>query len=177
MGRINRHQPVKLITSLFFKEEEIFKDSKKTLIRRFGVTDFESRSIPFTHTDYYEKEFGRHLARRFLSFKRLIRPEELPGIKVFTNKIESKSSKEACRRINIDPGYINLAKLVLATAKDYGHRTYLGKGIFAEVTLFYREGSFRPWEWTYPDYKTPESIGIFNRIRATYAQQSCTLRT
>lgn len=139
--------------------------------RRFGKIDSESQSLPFIHTAYYEKEFGKNLKRKFTSFQKLILPHDLPEIKIISNKIEKKMAKGISRIINIDPGYLDLSKLILASTKDYKHRIYLTKGIYAEVTLFYRDKTFHPWEWTYPDYKTGEYIEIFNRIRQIYAEQ------
>ncbi|MBU3958775.1 MAG: DUF4416 family protein, partial [Candidatus Omnitrophica bacterium] len=98
-------------------------------------------------------------------------PHTLAKIKIITNQIEKKLSSAESRRINIDPGYLTLAKLILATTKDYRHRIYLRKGIYAEVTLSYQGKTFCPWEWTFADYKTVEYIDIFNRIRELYAQQ------
>lgn len=189
MGKIKRHRPVnpalsvtkrgsiirkggvKLIIGFIFKEEGILNKTRFLLERQFGKIDFESQTLPFTHTDYYEKEFGRNLKRKFISFKKLILPQNLPKIKIITNIIEKKLSTQGSRTINIDPGYLDLAKLVLASTKDYKHRIYLNQLIYAEVTLFYENKSFRPWEWTYPDYKTPEYIAIFNQIRNIYTQQ------
>lgn len=190
MGRIKRPSPTKLIIGFIFKEEAIVNKSKVLLKKRFGKIDFESTSLPFCHTDYYKNEFGTSLKRKFISFEKLTLPEDLPRIKIATNKIEKRLSKlskrppssrlrraslrsfsEGGRLINIDPGYLDLAKLVLATTKDYKHRIYLNCGIYAEVTLFHEKGSFRPWEWTYPDYKTSDYIDIFNRIRQIYCRQ------
>lgn len=139
--------------------------------RRFGKIDFESPALPFIHTAYYEKEFGKNLKRKFIAFQKLILPHNLHKIKIITNKIEKKMAKGISRVINIDPGYLDLSKLILASTKDYKHRIYLTKGIYAEVTFFYQDKTFRPWEWTYPDYKTSEYIEIFNRIRQIYAEQ------
>ena len=75
------------------------------------------------------------------------------------------------RRINLDPGYVSASKMVLASTKDHAHRIYLGKGIFAEITLRYYQKTFQPWEWTYPDYRTQEYIDLFNQIRKIYMQQ------
>jgi hypothetical protein len=171
MGRIKLHQPVKLIAGFIFKEEEAFSRAKIVLRKKFGEIDFESQTLPFDHTDYYRKEFGRDLKRKFVSFKHLIPPQDLPKIKIATNKIEEKLSDGGSRLINIDPGYLDLAKLVLASTKDYKHRIYLDRGIYSEITLFYQEETFKPWEWTYPDYKTAEYIAIFNQIRNIYAGQ------
>lgn len=171
MGTIKKHPPVKLIIGFIFKEENIIDKAKSLLEERFGKIDFISQTLPFRHTDYYENEFGKNLFRKFISFKKLIQPSILPKIKIITNRIEKKLSSHTRRQINIDPGYLGLAKLVLATTKDYKHRIYLNQGIYAEITLFYQDKTFKSWEWTYPDYKTPEYIAIFNRIRDIYAEQ------
>lgn len=171
MGVIKSIEPVKLIIGFIFKEEKIFNKAKVALEKQFGIPDFESQRLVFNHTDYYEKELGIGLRRKFISFRKLIRPDKLSKIKIATNKIEDKFSKGKARLINIDPGYLDLAKLVLASTKDFKHRIYLSKGIFAEITLFYQNKSFQTWEWTYPDYRTNEYIGIFNYIRGIYARQ------
>lgn len=171
MGRIRKQQRVKLIIGFIAKEQEIFNRAKDILKKKFGGIDYESQVLPFTHTNYYDKEFGKGLKRNFISFQKLILPQALPKIKIITNSIEKKLSYADSRLINIDPGYLDLSKLILASTKDYKHRIYLNYGIYAEVTIFYQDKTFKPWEWTYPDYKTPEYITIFNQIREIYAQQ------
>jgi len=98
----------------------------------------------------------------------LIKREELVGIKIFTNELEKVFSVEGKRRVNIDPGYVAHEHLILATGKAYYHRPYLGGGVYADLTLVYREGEFKPMEWTYPDYRTEEMRSIFKKIRAKY---------
>ncbi|MCX5707713.1 MAG: DUF4416 family protein [Candidatus Omnitrophica bacterium] len=171
MGKIVSPNPVKLVIGLIFKDEEFLKKAEGILRRHFGSTDYASPVIPFSYTDYYREEFGVGLKRKFLCFTKLVPSERLAAIKVLTNKIETKLSQKNSRKINIDPGYLTMAKLVLASTKDYSHRIYLDKGIFAEVTLVYQKNSFQPREWTYPDYRTPEYIRIFLEIRKLYAQQ------
>jgi hypothetical protein len=177
MGKIYPQKPVKLIIGFIFKDETVFSKALVRLAKRFGKIDFESALLPFTYTSYYEKEMGTGLSRKFVSFKKLIPPEKLAEIKLITNRLEQRLASGNNRLINIDPGYIDLAKLVLATTKDFRHRVFLGRGIYAEVTLFYTkktqdpQSGFTHWDWTYPDYRTPEYIGIFNRIREIYAQQ------
>lgn len=160
-----------MIAGFIFKDESILAETEKRLIKKFGKFDFESRILEFTYTDYYEKEFGKNLKRKFISFDDLIAPDKLASIKTLTNRIESKLSAGNNRRINIDPGYIELSKLVIATTKDYSHRIYLTQGIYAEITLSYRNKSFQYRDWTYPDYKSPEYIAIFNHLREIYARQ------
>jgi hypothetical protein len=171
MIAVSRENAVKLFAGLIFAGEEAYLKSKQLLEKRFGHSDLESQTLPFNHTQYYQKEFGTNLKRKFLSFKQLVEAEELSRIKLITNRIEAGLSWQGRRRINIDPGILTLAKVVLATTKDHKHRIYLAGGIYAEVTLYYQNKSFQPWEWTYPDYKTPEYIRIFNQIRDIYSNQ------
>ncbi len=166
-----KHPKTKLITGFIFKDERILCETIKILCKYFGKTDFESEIIDFNFTSYYQKEIGTNLKRKFISFGKLIDPARLADIKILTNRIEDKFSVKANRRINIDPGYIDSAKLVLASTKDFTHRIYLNKGIYAEITLFYQGNSFKSWDLTYPDYRTDKYIEIFNHLRQIYAQQ------
>lgn len=171
MGEIQKTLPVKLIFGFIFKDEDYFIKATKIISARFGPIEFISPAINFIHTDYYQNEFGLGLKRKFISLKDLIDPVKLPQIKLFSNKIEKKFSRNNQRLINIDPGYMELAKLVLASTKNFAHRIYLNHGIFAEITLTFKDGSFQELSWTYPDYRTKEYIEMFNNIRNTYAQQ------
>ncbi len=172
MGKTKPHLPVKLIIGLIFNQEQILKKTLSLLIKKFGQPDYQSRILDFTYTDYYQPEFGQNLKKKIISFKKLIPPEKLAQIKTITNKIEQKFKTGHNRNINIDPGYLNLAKLVLATTKDFAHRIYLGKGIYAEITLTYKGKTYCSHDWTYPDYRTQEYIEIFNNIRNIYCQQT-----
>jgi len=171
--------PVKLIASVFTARGELLEEAKARLSQEFGPIDYQSELLPFDHTTYYAAEFGEKLKRRFVAFAELVRPEKLAEIKLLTNVLElvlsgAKGTEwvvEGKRRINIDPGYVSHSKLVLATTKDHGHRVYLGQGIYAEVTLHFRGGTFQPWPWTYPDYASPPLIAIFNHIRGLYVKQ------
>jgi hypothetical protein len=173
MGRITKPQPVKLIIGFITADLEVMKQAEALLEKHFGQIDYASNILDFDKTDYYQEEMGPDLKRKFFSFQKLIQPETLPEIKLYTNKIEEQfSATDGRRKINIDPGYITAAKLVLATTKDYQHRLYLGEGIFGEVTLRFKDGSFRSWEWTYPDYKTEQYIAVFNQIRNICVKQT-----
>lgn len=171
MGQIKSREPVKLIVGFIFREEPILRKAIGILEKKFGKIDFESRAISFKYTGYYEKELGDSLSRKFASFSGLTLPENLAKIKTLTNRIEKKLSAKGSRRINIDPGYLNLSKLVLASTKDFSHRIYLNRGIYSEITLMFRDKTFQSLDWTYPDYRTPEYIDIFNKIREIYSQQ------
>jgi hypothetical protein len=160
---------VKLVIGFIYKDEAIFIKAKEKLRKKFGKIDFESADIDFNYTDYYEAEMGKGLRRRLISFTKLIPIQDLYRIKLYADRLETKFLTFKCRQVNIDPGYMDLAKLVLATTKDYAHRIFLRKGIFAEITLSFRGDSFSANAWTYPDYCSKEYIDIFNQIRKLYA--------
>jgi hypothetical protein len=182
MGEAREHKPVKLVVGMFTNRLGLFGEAAQALAERFGPVDYASPILTFDKTDYYEDECGKDLKRQFYSFKELIKADELPEVKIFTNSLEwkltphpaqgaTRSEKIGKRSINLDPGYITPAKLVLATTKDYQHRIYYRKGIYGEVTLRFKDGSFIPCEWTYFDYRTKEYIEILNYIRSVYMEQ------
>ena len=162
---------VKLIIGFIYANESYYVKAKKYLINKYGPLDFESTKIDFNFTNYYEQEMGKPLTRRFVSFKNLIDPSKIVEIKLFCLKLEKKLSRKKKRLVNIDPGYLNNAKFILSTTKDFSHRIYLGKGIFAEVTLYYQNKEFRNLPWTYPDFRTNKYKNILASIRNTYRNQ------
>lgn len=171
MGSTLRILPSKLIIGLIFSEADQLAKTESLLEKKFGAIDYKSTLIPFTWTSYYQKELGGPLFRKFVSFKKLIHCGDLARIKAWTNELEKKLILNKKRTINIDPGYVSLSKLVLATTKNFTHRIYLDNGIFAEVTLYYKKDRFESGPWTYPDFKTPEYLLVFNAIRSIYHDQ------
>jgi hypothetical protein len=125
--------------------------------------------LAFDYTDYYEPEMGRGLFRRVIAFKQLIAQDQLADIKLQTNAVEFRYSRKGKRRVNIDPGYLLRERFVLATGKNYSHRIYVGQGIYADLTLIYREGRYRPLDWTYPDYAADELRNFLTAVRRKYA--------
>jgi hypothetical protein len=137
----------------------------------FGEIDFVSERFPFHFTDYYREEMGGPLFRHFITFERLISRVLLSEIKQTTNRFERQfANGEGNRRLNIDPGYLCLEHVILATTKGYTHRPYLKDGIYADLTLVYRKKSYQPLEWTYPDYRQTEVIELFNQFRMKYLE-------
>jgi hypothetical protein len=162
---------VKLISSLFSSEQELIDKVISRMEEKFGPTDRLSPLLLFDRTRYYEREMGWPLYRRFVSFVNLIRPEAIADIKRDTNMMEMGYLMDGNRRVNIDPGYITLERLVLATGKNYTHRIYLSRGIYADLTLVFHKGCFRPLAWTYRDYSDPVSLDFFNNEREEYKRQ------
>ena len=175
MGAMRPAAYVKLIVGLLSGDPDLLRRARQRLHRRFGEIDFESPRWPFDHTDYYAAEMGPDLQRWFLAFDALIRPDALVEIKQFTNDLEAEIADETlrvvARPVNLDPGYLHLGKLVLASTKDRAHRIYLGGGIYAEVCLHYRDGQWCSYPWTYPDYQRPEYHEFFTVVRNRLMQQ------
>ena len=140
-----------------------------TLLRQVGHSAHRSPIVPFTQTTYYEREMGAELMRSYIAFEPLRHMDELAAAKHTTNEIEQRWVHSGDQRqVNLDPGYVDLAKVVLATTKDYTHRLYIGRNMYAEITLRYQRKSFEPWEWTYPDYREPTALSFFNQLREVY---------
>ena len=171
MGRIGVPKPVKLIMSLISSNDRLLNQVIEVLGERYGEVDFTSDILPFDFTDYYTAEMGEGLFRRLITFAHLIPRESLVKIKRQTNEIEEQFAIEGKRRINIDPGYICAEHLILATTKGYTHRPYLGEGIHADLTLIYRKGTFKPLDWTYPDYASSQVREILQGVRKRYVQE------
>lgn len=149
-------------------------EAETALGAAFGSFDLKSRTFPFSFTDYYKAEMGPHLYRRFVASRIPIPQETLPEIKHRTIGIEKQFSLSEegryRRRINLDPGYLTPAKIVLASTKDYAHRIYLGQGIFGDLHLKYEQGAYQPLPWTYPDYQTQEALTFFAELRQIFLQ-------
>ena len=175
MGAITTPQPVKAIVGVLTTDPCLLPPAYAALGQRFGPIDFTSELLPFTSTTYYEAEMGPNIQRQFISFENLIDAGTLADMKLFTNTVEQtyvlKKLDGNARRVNLDAGYLCLAKLVLASTKDHAHRIYLRDGIYAEITLRFYRKTFQPWEWSYPDYRLPAYIAIFNQIREIYRNQ------
>ncbi len=173
MGTIIEQFPVKAIIGVLTAAPSILPAVYHQLTDNFGNIDYTSELLPFTSTNYYEAEMGKNIHRQFISFENLIDPGTLAHKKLYTNQVEQTYLAEDTtrRRVNLDVGYICLAKLVLASTKDHAHRIYLRDGVYAEITLRYYQKTFQPWEWTYPDYRLPTYIKIFNHIRTIYREQ------
>ena len=166
--------PAKLICGIMAGEESIFQNVEARLFRLFGFVDLESPIFSFNMTDYYEKQMGINLKRKFISFKKLIQPEELSRIKLVTNELEDglrDDFRASHRVVNIDPGYILASALIMATAKDFAHRVPLQQGIYAHLEFLFGKDEVRPLAWTYPDYINTGYQRFFLEVRRIYLSQ------
>ncbi|MFH1836797.1 MAG: DUF4416 family protein [Candidatus Omnitrophota bacterium] len=171
MGKICVQAPVKLVTSIIFNDEKAAEEAEKKLCKLFGKKEALEKVLPFDLTDYYSKEMGKDLKRKLICFEKLAEKEGIYDIKIRTNRIEDLFSQNGKRKVNIDPGYVTEAKLVLLTTKDYTHRIHIGRGIFAESTLCFKDGAFGSWSWSYPDYASEAMRDYFKEVRTLYVKQ------
>jgi len=175
MGENHFFQKEKLVLGALYSSDMGDKERAETedlFQSAWGPWDYRSDDISFNFTDYYEEEMGPNLLRRFYSFQQLRSPEELAAIKVFTNSWESERFfPGGGRRVNLDPGFLSLGRLMLATTKNRAHRIPLSQGIYAEVTLMYQGKAFQALPWTYPDFRDPGYQEILLEIRRLYREQ------
>ena len=170
-------EPVKLITGFIYASEEALVSVLEKMESVHGPVEFESEHFAFTHTDYYDREMGPELRRCFISFESPIAPDMLREYKLAAVALEKKYlNADGGRMVNIDPGLIGLANLVLASTKAFAHRVYIGKGIYAEVSMIYEDREFTPLRWTYPDYRQEEAMRFFLQVRERLKEQIGLLR-
>ena len=178
MGAIRNLIPVQLFVGVLVSDAKFISEIETRLAAAYGPIDHRSPIIPFTFTTYYTKEMGQSIDRLFLSFERLIEPDQLPEIKRQTNQFEEElapllrtPSTTVKRPVNLDPGYIEQAKVILASTKNFYHRIYLGHGIFGEVTMHFRNNTYQFFPWTYPDYQSKDYQEFFLRMRQIFRVQ------
>jgi hypothetical protein len=171
MGTICTLKKVKLFCGIISSSAKIEQRSLAALEKKFGEIDLTSAIIPFDFSDYYNPEMGNNLKRFWISFKKLITATDIAGIKIFTNSTENSFAVNNKRCINIDPGYITPANVILATTKNYSHRIYLSGGIYGEVTVIYKKAEVAKLPWSYPDYLSNPATEFLLKARKTLIKQ------
>ena len=175
MWKLNEPEPAKLIVGILASNYQCLHTAADVLTSKLGSADFTSEVWTFDKTDYYKDQTGTRILRQFLSIEKLIDPGKLAKIKLQTNKLEEKLAKALGiplpRPVNLDPGIIEPSKLVLATTKNYSHRIYIGKKMYAEITLNYDKGCWRPLDHTYPDYRQQCYFDFFEKVRTRLLEQ------
>jgi hypothetical protein len=175
MGIPREPKPAKYFVALLSSGLDHLTRAENDLVSAIGAIDSRSETWPWAVSLFYEKEMGPKLLRRFVSFEPLLSPEKLADVKLATQQVEEKNRgtmmRPYGRRVNLDPGYIEAGKLVLASTKNASQRIYLRSGIYAEATLLYYEGGFHGCSYTYPDYLWPETLAFLTRLRVIYLQQ------
>ena len=178
MGEIRAPLPVKFFTGLLTSVPEIMPQAEEKLVAHFGAVDLRSRQFIFDKTHYYDEEMGNPIYRYFLGFEKLVDPSTIAAAKIKTNDLESAFASQYTglqRPINLDPGYLEQSKIVLASTKNFFHRILVADGIYAEVTLHFQDGVWRTFPWTFPDYKSDHYHEFFTSMRNRYRDQLAAL--
>ena len=177
MGAVYEFEKEKLIIGVIYHEKEILDQAMEILIKEFGEIEDMSEEFSFSKefSTYYDDEIGGEGLRRIYSFKELIDPARQAEIKTRTNEIEAEFSLEGNRQINLDPGFINHGRLLLATTKETGFRIPLKDGIYTELTLFWARGGWQKLPWTYRDYQSSLVQKFITKVRASYLAQRRTM--
>ncbi len=162
---------VKLIIAVLYADQEACETTRASLVQLFGEIDFTSKVFPFDITDYYAEEMGQPLFRIFYGFQHLIDPGTLATIKLTTNQLEAQFSTDGKRRVNLDPGYLDTDKFILASAKQNAQKIYLAHGIWADPTLRYEKGKYHPYPWSFPDFRSGRYQSTFMRLRDIFKKQ------
>jgi hypothetical protein len=168
-------KPGKLVIGLLLHHRSLLPAVVADLKARCGPIDMISPWFRFDFTDYYHDEMGAPLYRRILIFRDLLPQDQLAEIKLKTNGVEERYTQDTKRQVNIDPGYLLYERFVLATGKNFTHRIYIGKRIYADLTLIYQKGDFQTLPWTYPDYADRQMRSFLLGVRQKYASDLKTL--
>ncbi len=174
MGAIHEFEPEKLIIGVIYNDKEVFDSAMSMIFEEFGDSDGMCEEFSFSDefSDYYDSELGGKGIRRIYSFERLVDPSRQAEIKEFTNEVEKKFSDSlGNRKINLDPGFINHGRLMLATTKETGFRIPLERGIYTELTLFWARGGWQKLPWSYRDYQSERVQGFLIKVRKKYLAQ------
>lgn len=178
MGAIREPAKVKIIVGVLAKNAAAVEAVREPLRQRFGCEDLNLAPFPFTFTNYYIDEIGSTPVRAFFSYEPLVDRTEIVEIKRWTNDVEleiaEKNGTPNLRPVNLDPGYMTLGQFFLATTKDQRQRVYMRDGIFVEPTLYFQDGHFHAFEWTYRDYQSETYIKYLEQVRARLAYQMST---
>ncbi|MFQ5638148.1 MAG: DUF4416 family protein [bacterium] len=164
-------EPVKLFIGLLYAAPTLLEKVFQQLSERFGRIDYKSPEFEFSVSDYYKDEMGWPIFRKFVSFEHLLDPGELARIKIETNEIEEQFSVNGKRKVNLDPGYMDYNKVILASAKVNSQKIYLNDGIYADPTLWFERGEFTPYPFSFPDFKSNMYDRVFLHIRALFKGQ------
>ncbi len=163
--------PVKLFCGVLYSDASLLDQARSMLIDQYGAIDFQSQTFRFEVSDYYRAEMGWPIWRIFWSFERLIAPNQIASIKIACNAIEESLAIAGSRKVNLDPGYMDYDKIVLASAKYNGQKIYLDLGIYADLTLRYEKGNYYPFPWSFPDFRSGQYYRTFLRMRELYKAQ------
>ena len=160
--------PVRPIVAILWADRDALDAAKEVMVEAWGELDYEGADHVFDATDYYRSEMGEGLHRRLVSFRELMSPESLVERRLRSGSIEDSLRGPNGRRVNLDPGYLDLGKVVLASLKGLSQKIYLGRGVYADLLLRFHSGAYRPFDWTFPDFRDQRYERELLEMRARY---------
>ena len=167
--------PVKLIIGILAADENALNTAREKIAAEFGKADSTSPIFPFDKTEYYKDQTGANILRQFVTIQELIKPDRLAQIKHKTNQIEQELAEilqsPHPRPVNLDPGYMEPSKLVLASTKNFAHRIYIGDNMYAEITLRFDKGRWADYPHTFPDFKDSQYHDFLSKARNKLVEQ------
>lgn len=177
MGTPQPHAPTLLLVAIFSRYDEALDWAQERIGVQWGGVAMKSERFAFTETQYYARDMGQQLLKQFFIGEKLFDPQQLPARKLESNAWEKEYADlhvaPESRPVNIDPGYLTLTKLVLASTKDRAHRLYMADGIYAEETLYYHDRRWQARPWTYPDYLRADFHAFFDSARELLRKRAC----
>ncbi|MFM9115123.1 MAG: DUF4416 family protein [Planctomycetota bacterium] len=163
--------PVKLLIAILWSTADSLAAALQELEKNWGAIDHSGADIPFEITDYYQAEMGLDLKRRLVTCDPLIPPEAIRHYKLRCNQLEAELASSRGRTVNLDLGFLDHNKLVLASCKYAGQKIHLGDGIYADLIARYEGGRYQPFAWSFPDFKDGRYDEDLLQIRQRYLQQ------
>jgi hypothetical protein len=168
MGGVRSPAPVQPIVAMLGASPAVLGEAREVLETAIAPIALASAVREWVHSDYYRREMGPALWRQYATLDALMAPEDLADLKRLTNALEERWRGVSGRAVNLDAGYLDLLRVVLASTKDAAHRVAIGTGLYAEAALHFAAGRFQPWPYTYPDYAASDAIEFFTRARAQW---------
>ena len=168
---MNKKSYAKLIIGAIYADQQWLMKAKSVMQRQSWEIQHQSQEFPFDQTDYYSTEMGEGLKRCFLSIKGLQLLEFSADWKLKTTEIEQQLSNKGKRRIILDPGYLDLSRVVLLSGKEGSHKIYLRNGVWADLVLLKDKEGYRNFSWTFPDIRTGCYDDFFLHLRAEYKKE------
>ena len=165
-------QPVQLVVCALESDGDLFAEARSLMSADFGPEAELHGPWDFDVTDYYDAEMGDGEIRRWIvAFEEPVRSEQLPEAKLLTNRVEERLALDGQRKVNLDTGYLDFNKFVLASAKFHEHKIHLGLGIYADLTLLFNSGAWHSLPWSFADFRDNRYYEAFTRVRDGYRRR------
>lgn len=163
--------PVKLIAAVLYQSEKALEKAYGIMAETFSTIDFKGDCLPFVESDYYGPEMGSDLLRGIISFERLVNPGSLASLKLQARALEDRLRNAEGRTVNIDIGYLDMFKVVLASFKARSNKIYLSDGVWADWIMYFESGEYQTFLWSFPDFKSGIYDPALKSIRNRYKTQ------